>query len=142
MKKAAFCYIEAELYDYHQTKQTLEELKLEIIEEGPQPDLIDLDIPRSKNKITNPTLSKSIKLITNKRITRLAETVRAVDKVLIRLPEEKRKLLQLKYWDGRWSDAGVAEQLNVSLATYYRWRKEIVVAVGIELGIADALEAG
>ncbi len=42
MKKAVFRYMEAELYDYHQTKQFIEKLKLDIIEEGSQPDLLVL----------------------------------------------------------------------------------------------------
>lgn len=141
MKRAVFRYIEAELYDYHQTKKTLEELKLDIIEEGPQPDLLVVNGEKN-SRISNPTLNKTTRLLTNKRITKMTETIRAIERVCDRLPEEKQELVRYKYWDGRWSNQGVADKLNVSLATYYRWRRDVVFGVAIELGLAEALEAG
>lgn len=140
MKKAIFRYIEAELYDYHQTKRLLEELKLDIIEEGPQPDLLVLSM--DKMRISNPTLTKTTRLLTNKRITKMSETVTAIRKVYSRLPGEKQRLVELKYWDGKYSNQGVAEEANISIATFYRWRREVVVGVAIELGLVSAAEVG
>lgn len=141
MKRAVFQYIEAELFDYRQTRQALEELKLDIIEEGPRPDLLFISSAPPTNKITNPTLYKTVQLLTNKRINKMAETITAIERVYRRAPEEKQKLIQLKYWDGRYSNHGVAEKLNVSLATYYRWRRDIVLAVAIEMGLINTAEA-
>lgn len=141
MKRAIFEYIEAELFDYRQTRQAIEELRLDIIEEGHRLDLLFFDSAPLTNKITNPTLNKTIQLLTNKRINKMVETVMAIERVYHRAPAEKQRLIQLKYWDGRYSNHGVAEKLNVSLATYYRWRRDIVLAVAIEMGLINAAEA-
>ena len=70
----------------------------------------------------------------------MEETVTVIEKVLSGLPKEKYKLVELKYWDCRLSNRGIAEALHVSDATYYRWRNEIVKAVVVELGLINAAQ--
>lgn len=136
MKRAVFRYVEAELYDYPFTKRELESLRLDIIEEGPDPGRIV--VGDQKRRVTDPTYSKTARLLTNRRLKRMEETVRAIERVLERLPADKRRLVELKYFRCRLSNPGVAHALNVSLRTFYRWREEVVAAVAVELGLVNA----
>jgi len=136
IKSAVFKYIEAELYDYPQTKQAIEELKEDIIEEAPVLD----DVGGNTHRVSNPTLSKTMRLVTNRRLARMEQTVAAIDRVLNSLDPDRRRLVELKYFEKRLANAGVAMELNISDATFYRWRNEIILLVAVELGLANAVE--
>ena len=138
LKRATFRYIEAELYDYHKTKADLMALRAEIIEAAPRRD--DKVRTRGQSYRGDPTASRAARLVTNRRLTKMAETIAAIEKVNRLLPPEKRRLIELKYWDGTLSNRRVAEALHVSDATFYRWRQEIITAVAIELGLMDAVD--
>jgi len=138
VKNAVFRYVEAELYDYPFTKRDLESLRLDIIEEGPDPGMVRA--ASRTTEVSDPTLSKATKLLTNRRLARMEDTVRAIERVLDRLPAEKYRLVELKYFQGRLSNLGVADALKVSLRTFYRWREEIVMAVAVEMGLVNAAD--
>lgn len=136
MKHAVFRYVEAELYDYHETKKALEELRADIIEAAP-PEKIG---GNGSDYHGDPTAVRAGKLLTNRRIRKMEETTGAIDRVLNRLPPEKRALVKVKYWDGRYSNLGVADQIHISRATFFRWRDEIVFAVAVEMGLANVTD--
>lgn len=140
MKRAIFRYVEAELYDYPYTKEEIESLRDNIIEAVPVLDNIEGASRKPTYKLSDPTFTKAGRLLTNRRLRRMEETVNAIERVLARLPKEKMELVKLKYWDCRLSNRGVAEALHVSDATYYRWRNEIVTAVAIEMGLVNAVK--
>lgn len=117
MKRAVFRYVEAELYDYPFIKRELEDLRAAIIEEGPDPGKVV--VGREKTRFTDPTYTKAQRLLTNRRLSRMEDTVRAIEEVLGRLSAEKRRLVELKYFQGRLSNLGVADALNVNLRTFY-----------------------
>ncbi|MBP2652206.1 MAG: phage transcriptional regulator, RinA family [Firmicutes bacterium] len=125
-------YIEAELRDYHQTKQDLLEAKHDIILEGYT---IDGSGIRGTN-ISRPTEAKTVQLITNKRIRRMQQVVDAIDKVLRMLPDEKYRLIELRYWQEKQglNDEGIAQELNCDRRTVYRWVDGIMLAIAIEMG--------
>lgn len=138
MKRAVFRYVEAELFDYHHTRRELEDLRLAIMEEGPDPGLVVMD-SRARPP-SDSTYEKTARLLTNRRLRKMEETVRAVDRVVERLPADRQRLVELKYFRGRLSNLGVADELNVSLRTFYRWRDEVVVAVAVEMGLVNAVD--
>lgn len=138
MKRAVFRYVEAELYDYPFIKRELEDLRAAIIEEGPDPGKVV--VGREKTRFTDPTYTKAQRLLTNRRLSRMEDTVRAIEEVLGRLSAEKRRLVELKYFQGRLSNLGVADALNVSLRTFYYWRGQIVRTVAVEMGLVDVTE--
>lgn len=145
MKKAVFRYVEAELYDYPYTKRDIESIREDIIEsgrtlEGFLTEALRLGTIPCGGTPSDPTAHKAIRLLTNRRLKRMEETVAAIERVLARLPAEKKRLVELKYWDGRYTDKGIIQQLNISERTYYRWRREIVLAVAIEMGLVNAVQ--
>lgn len=137
LKKEIKAYIEAELRDYHQTKKDLLEAKEDIALESPAYD--DNTGGTHTNRVSKPTESKTIAILTNKRIKRMEQVIRAIDMVIGELPPEKVKLVELKYWQRprRLTDAGIAMDLGVSRRTVYYWTEEICTAIAIELGLAS-----
>ncbi|MDQ4680211.1 hypothetical protein [Stenotrophomonas maltophilia group sp. RNC7] len=136
MKKEIKAYIEAELRNYHQSKKDLEEIKNDIREEGK---LIGDSMGIRGSGTSNIVENKAIRLVTNKRIKKLEETIRAIDVVLGELDENKYKLVELKYWKrpNLLTDAGIANELNIDRATLYRWSNGILAAIAIEIGLME-----
>lgn len=136
MRKEIKAYIEAELRNYHQSKKDLEEIKNDIREEGKS---ISDSMGIRGSGTSNIVESKTIRLITNKRIKKLEETIRAIDVVIGELDEEKYRLIELKYWTRPklLSDMGIAQELNIDRATLYRWIDGILLAIAIEMGLIE-----
>lgn len=136
MKRAVFRYVEAELYDYPWTKQEIARLRTDIALEGPALEAALLGHRVTGGQLPDPTVAKTIRLLTNRRLQRMEETVAAIERVLDRLPPEMQRLVQLKYWE-RWGPWRITEELHISERTYYRWRAAVVRAVAVELGLVN-----
>lgn len=139
MRKEIKAYIEAELRNYHQSKKDLEEIKNDIREEG---NVVGDSMGIRGSGTSNIVENKAIRLVTNKRIKKLEETIRAIDIVIGELDEDKYRLVELKYWTrpNPLSDEGMCQKLNISRRTFYRWIDGIVLSLAIELGLAEATE--
>ena len=63
--------------------------------------------------------------------------------LLERLPEEKKRLFELKWRERerRLTSEGIACRLHISRNTFFCWRRGIVTAVAIEMGLVDATGA-
>lgn len=134
MNKYLKQYIEVELRDYHRSKKDLEELREEIIEGTGTADNMGI-----RSGISDITASKAIRLVTNKRLKKLEETVRAIDTVLAELDECKYKLVKERYWTRPklLSDEGIAQEIGIDRATLYRWIDGITLAIADELGLIE-----
>lgn len=137
LKPEIKAYIEAELRDYHQTKLDLVEAKEDIAESAQEIDDVGFNTGAQTHRIGRPTEAKTIAILTNKRIKRMEQVVRAIDIVIGELPEEKMKLVRLKYWQRprRLTDAGIAMELHVGRRTVYYWTEEICTEIAVELGL-------
>ncbi|MBP2643948.1 MAG: phage transcriptional regulator, RinA family [Firmicutes bacterium] len=124
LRRALRNYIEAELADYHQTKRDILEVREDIIEQSLESN--------------NPTYTKASKLLTCKRLKRMEQVVQAIDKVMERLPPEKQKLVELRYWSNYLTIEGIAIKIQCDRRTVYRWLEGILIAIAVELGEWDA----
>ena len=133
MKQSLRKHIEDELRDYQTTKDDWESIQADIICGAGHGD----DSGIRGTDISNPTASKALQLITNKRLAQLEKTIKAVESVVTRLPEEKFKLVVLKYWTKPQplNDVGMAMALNCSQSTFYEWKNGILKLIAIELGL-------
>lgn len=126
--KSVFKYIEYELYAYEQTKKEVESYKEYIIEGTPTMDV------RGGSGISDSTASKSIKLLSSAFLLKTERTIKAIDKSLEMLGEKHKKLFELKYLDCLpWRE--VYLEMNISDRTYFRLRRELVIIVGMQLGL-------
>jgi RinA family phage transcriptional activator len=135
MRREIKAYIEAELKDYNDTLRQIGEDKNELILSSHCPD----DSGIRGTDISNPTHNKAVQLMTNKRIRRMEDTCRAIQRVVEALPEEKYRLVELKYWTRpqTLTDVGMAMKLNCSRATLYNWVDGILIALAKEMGLIN-----
>ncbi len=130
------CYIEAELRDYHETIKSIQEDRNELIYATP---IFDNNGGGRSNMTSDPTLKKTISLMTNKRIRRMEQTVSAISSVVDALPEEKYKLIKLKYWTNPQplTDTGIAMGMHMGKTAFYNWVNDILFAIGVEMGLLN-----
>lgn len=135
LTKITFKKIEAEWYNYHNTKREITLIREEIM--NPFREEIDENIGGGRsNEVGKPTERIATRLSLNKQLNHLNDIVTAIDEVYEVLPEEYKKLVQLRYWSKNrqltWD--GIALKLNVSKRQAMRWRDEIIQATSEVLG--------
>lgn len=133
--------IEAELYCYHENKLDLDFRKEEIVEGTTYQ-----EVSVQSNAIGDTTANKAIKLATSKEILEIERRIRAINEVIeilrsqreIKLDDkdykDKLRLLEMKYFERRYTDTAIMKELSISDRTFYRWRSEIVRLIGNRLG--------
>ena len=131
MKKEVFKYIERELYDYEDTKKAILDLKDEILHPYKAKD-DNKDI--KGNATSSPTENTAIKIICNKQLNRMINTVRIIDKVVDKLDDDLKKLYDLKYRKQIHYNKIISYHLPMGEATYFRKRNRIVELIANELG--------
>ena len=135
LRREIRAYIEAELRDYHSTLNAIVEDRNELLLKSP---VFDSNGGKSYS-VGDPTQAKVVTLMTNKRIRQMEKTCYAIKAVILALPEEKHDLIKLKYWTRPQplTDIGIAMKLNISRRTYYNWIDGIVLAIAVEMGLAE-----
>ena len=134
LKKGTFKHVEHELSLYHETRKEMMRLRNEIMYTRPSD---DENVGGGRSSMPgDPTGRTATALATNRRLQHLETTVDAIEEVYNRLPPEKQRLVHLLYWTKpqllSWD--GIAQEVKVGRATAFRWRDEIVFAVGHLLG--------
>lgn len=134
--KITFKKAEAEWRKYHQTLREISILREEIA--NPFKDR-DINSGEGKNSIrpkSDPTATVTTRMAVNKQLNYLTEVAKALEEVYNALPDEYKKLVQIRYWSRgtelTWD--GVAEKLHVSKRQAMRWRDEIIQATLEVLG--------
>lgn len=130
--KEVLRYVENELYAYPWRKQDIERLRADIM--GESPARTERMAVGSEN-IGDPTLSKTVRLLTSKRLIRMTENYEAITRVYERLDKDKKRLVEMRYWQREYTDYGIYQRLHISRRTYYRWREQILWAIAVELGL-------
>jgi len=134
LRRGTFQHVESELYAYHDTKKEIVRLKNEILHASPN---YDENVGGGRSNLPgDPTGRTAVLLVTHRRIEQLERIVEAIESVVERLPEHKKQLVRLRYWDKprmlTWD--GIAMRLDVSRRTAMNWRDEIVYSIAEKLG--------
>jgi RinA family phage transcriptional activator len=134
LRRGTFQHVESELYAYHESRKEIVRLKNEILHASAPP---NENVGGSRGNMPgDPTGRTAVLMVTYRRIEQLERIVDAIESVVERLPEKKKQLVKLRYWDKprtlTWD--GIALRLDVSRATAIRWRDEIVYAIAEKLG--------
>lgn len=134
IRSGAFKHVESELHHYHETLREISLLREEILYATKEQD--DNVGGGRSNLPGDPTAQKAIALTSSRRLDNLERVVQVIQYVYNGLPDEKKRLVQMKYWDRpqtlTWD--GIAMNLNVSRITAVRWRQEIVQTIATFLG--------
>ena len=106
-RNRVYKHIESELIDFKETIKKIDRLKKERIQTSMIQDKLDHLL-----RITN-----------------------AIELIYTRLPQDKKRLVELKYWTNSnltWD--GLALSLNISKRQAERWNNEIIISIGERLG--------
>lgn len=133
IRKGTFKHIESELFAYHETKKEINQIRQDILHGTAA---VESTGGGRSNLPGDPTNRTASTLVTHKRLKQLETIANAIEEVYIRLPEEKQRLIRIKYWTRpqtlTWD--GIARTMNVGRATAIRWRNEVVFAVARSIG--------
>lgn len=133
LRNGTFKHIESELYAYHDTKREIVRLKNDILHSSSYFEPIG---GGRSNLPGDPTGNTATLMVTHRKIEQLERIVDAIESVVDKLPEEKQKLVKLKYWTRpqtlTWE--GIAMRLGISARQAMRWRDEIVYAIAERIG--------
>jgi len=128
INKSIFRYIEHEMYCYKETKRELQLCREDIIDGTNKPDA------GGRSGISDPTGQKSVKLTSSTFMAKAERTLNAIDNSLEILGDKHRELFKLRYLEVRpWRE--VYLEMNISDRSYFRLRRELVISVGLNLGL-------
>lgn len=123
-------YLENELSNYGYSKKQIEEIREDIIAES---NYIEYGMPKTKNYNYESQTEKVYKLLTDKRIKRLTEITKAIEKVLNGLSEYEYKFYEEYYKKGN-NRIRCIYNLGISERTFSNYRSKIVLRLAEELG--------
>src|SRR5699024_2231866 len=135
LQRSTFKYLEDTTYEYHDTLKQIEEIEQEIIHGAKEEHEVQAGRTNVRT-ISDDTAERATALTTDRRLQRLKEKSRAVEKAYSGLIDEKKELIELYYWQSpyRTNITGVAQDLNIAPATAYRWRREYINRLAVYLG--------
>lgn len=132
IERSIFRYVEHELYNYDNTKKELEQYRETILEGSPAPS----EVKVQGGAISKPTEQKAIQLTSSAYLAKAERVIGAIDKSLVMLSDNHRKLFQLKYQKGLpWQK--VAINMGIAERTYFKLRRELVITVAQQLGLVN-----
>lgn len=131
IEKANFKLIEAELRSFKDSKAYLEALRRDIIE-GTQ-----LQGERVQSStISDTTSNKAIRLVSSPEILEISKRINAIEDGLMIIAKHdlKIRLLKMKYFEHKYTDTGIMEELNIGKTCFYNWRTDIIRIIASKLG--------
>lgn len=135
IRAASIRLIEAEIRNYHQTVADLREMEEAMALPG---QVGEPGVCVQAGTHSDPTAARAASMLTSASLREIRRRVDAIDYMLRALeasPEPGRlAMVRLRYWDNRYTDIGICDQLSIAPRTYYRWRREVLALVAERLG--------
>lgn len=124
-------YCEFELRHYRQTK-----IKLAEEREDMMPMITTKWSETTGGTGTSkPTENTALRLATSVYILRAETTIKAIEVCLTRLPEQERKLIELYYFQNRFSVDGAGYEAGFSHTASYKIINAFLCSLALELGL-------
>lgn len=109
-------------------------MKDEIIDAPPKP--ISEQDNTQRTKVSDPTFSKTAVLTSNVTLQYMERTIKAIDRALIHLDEIHNEIFEQRYRQNKnWRQT--LSEICIGQDTYFKKRREIIIAVAMQLGLAD-----
>ena len=127
-----FRLIESELYFFKDTKKALTEMESAIVEASGHSET------GIRAGISNPTAQKAERLLTSLEYLETKRRVEAIEyavEVFKKCHEPaKLRLIEMKYFERRYTDEGIVSEIGTDRSTFYRWKREFVELIANKLG--------
>lgn len=127
LSRNTFRYVEGELKDYKRSIEKLDRLKDEIINKAPKQEEV------RGTDVGDPTANKVASILKDKEVQRLEKIIKAIGKIYDMCDSKKKIIIQEKYWNHRYTDAGIAEKLGIGESTVRRWKQNIIYTLAVEI---------
>ena len=133
LDRGVFKHVESLLAHFWDYKAEVEKIREEIIQATPSRD----NIGGGRGNLPGDPVGKMVvALAEERRLKYLAQAVDAISAVYSNLPEAKKELVRLRYWDKpqRYTWEGIALEIKISRRQALRWRNEIIYQIARRLG--------
>lgn len=132
LDRSTYKYIESEIKHYHHTINEYQNRRQEILHDRNGAD----QVGGQSNLPSSTTERYAIRLIDDRRISRLRTTVDAIESVLDACNDEQMNFINLYFFTRPQTKTidGIADELNISRRTLFRMRDEIVYSVAKLMG--------
>lgn len=117
-------YLEGELMNYPLKKKALSQARQEQYRQ-PSSATGYVDVTGKSVPVNSGVEKKVSCMLTDRKIMHLENDTKAVEDILSELPAEHNRLIELKYFKSC-SNQFVADELNISLRTFYHWRDKVL----------------
>ncbi|MCQ9279779.1 transcriptional regulator [Staphylococcus borealis] len=136
IRKATFKYIESEVYHLEESKREIRNIREEILNPYKHRN-INAFKSKSKYAHTSITEIQATLLLSNKLLNNLENNVKAIEKVYSRLPEDRKKVIDLKYFnkDSKLKLEQIADMCFMHRNTVSTIKQNFIKSIAIELGI-------
>ncbi|PNZ60431.1 transcriptional regulator [Staphylococcus aureus] len=137
IKPGTFKYIESEIYNLNENKKEIKRLRMEILNPTKEQDSNIVYGPLQKGEPVRTTELMATRLLTNKMLRNLEEMVEAVESEYLKLPEDHKKAIRLKYWnkEKKLKMEQIGHECHMHRNTVTTIRKNFVKAVAYHAGI-------
>ncbi len=126
LSPAEFKFVEHKLFTYLDNKRLIDEYLSQRDELVHSTKHREPGVPHSQG-VGRPVESTVMQmLMLEHKAHREQFWIKAVEDVFELLPDEDRQLVELKYFEGYLTNAGVARKLNISEREFYRRRERVV----------------
>lgn len=135
MRRDTYRYVESELRMYRETIKEYNRRRSELLTDMKEPD--EAQSGSRSNVVSAPTERYAIRLVDDRRLERLRNAIEAIQTVYEECSPDHKRLIEMNYWARPRAKTieGIAQELNVSTRTIYRYRNEVVYAVGRMMGV-------
>lgn len=128
-------YCEWQLEHYHSNKQELDTyLKQSMPSSTPQ--YGNSGGSRGEGE-SRPTEQLGIKLSTDRYINSLEQSTKAVERVISKLSDNDRRLVELVYWNGGYTIEGAGLKVGYGKSAAYEHINRVLCALALELGLVS-----
>lgn len=137
IKPGTFKYIESEIYSHSENKKEIDRLRLAILNPTKSSDENIIYGPLEKGLPVRTTEVMATRLLTNKMLRNLEEMVEAIEYVYNRLSDDRKKVIELKYWnkDRKLKMEQIASECHMHRNTVSSIRRNFVKAVAMHVGM-------
>lgn len=125
-----FRFIEGELYHYQGNLRRIERMTAEVAERAK-----GFSIGTAvRTSGSDPVLNAVSRLGRERELIYLEKRTATIEASMELLPEKCQQLVRLRYWRHK-NNRESADQMGVSLATFHRWRMDVIRVFAEQFGI-------
>lgn len=128
-------FVEWQLERYHEDKKQLELYKTDMIPSATASYSLTGGV--SNGSVSNPTENIGLKMLTNPYILSTERSCLAIERVLCKLNETDKQLIDLVYWKRAYTIVGAGDKIGLSQRAVYQHINNVLGLIALEMGLVN-----